>query len=202
MIIYLSTPQVTYISLAIIAIAVVFILLFYLIFRNFYEAKHIKELTYRSLYRLANKNDYLLLNNYRIPIDDKNVGFIDHILITKKFIVLINDFSISGVVSGDYKSEELVNVKKKTEIIANPLNYNINLTKRLSLFNDLEHSFLRGLVIINNDSKIMINNSNEQFQLIRRKDIAKTVSKFDQSSIGDLNEESVVKFINYLNKQK
>lgn len=202
MIIYLSTPQVTYISLAIIAIAVVFILLFYLIFRNFYEAKHIKELTYRSLYRLANKNDYLLLNNYRIPIDDKNVGFIDHILITKKFIVLINDFSISGVVSGDYKSEELVNVKKKTEIIANPLNYNINLTKRLSLFNDLDHSFLRGLVIINNDSKIMINNSNEQFQLIRRKDIAKTVSKFDQSSIGDLNEESVVKFINYLNKQE
>ena len=202
MIIYLSTPQVTYISLAIIAIAVVFVLLFYLIFRNFYESKHIKELTYRSLYRLANKNDYLLLNNYRIPIDDKNVGFIDHILITKKFIVLINDFSISGVVSGDYKSEELVNVKKKTEIIANPLNYNINLTKRLSLFNDLDHSFLRGLVIINNDSKIMINNSNEQFQLIRRKDIAKTVKKFDQSSIGDLNEESVVKFINYLNKQK
>lgn len=202
MIIYLSTPQVTYISLAIIAIAVIFILLFYLIFRNFYEAKHIKELTYRSLYRLANKNDYLLLNNYRIPIDDKNVGFIDHILITKKFIVLINDFSISGVVSGDYKSEELVNVKKKTEIIANPLNYNINLTKRLSLFNDLDHSFLRGLVVINNDSKIMINNSNEQFQLIRRKDIAKTVKKFDHSGVGNLNEESVVKFINYLNKQK
>ena len=202
MIIYLSTPQVTYISLAIIAIAVIFILLFYLIFRNFYEAKHIKELTYRSLYRLANKNDYLLLNNYRIPIDDKNVGFIDHILITKKFIVLINDFSISGVVSGDYKSEELVNVKKKTEIIANPLNYNINLTKRLSLFNDLDHSFLRGLVVINNDSKIMINNSNEQFQLIRRKDIAKTIKKFDHSGVGNLNEESVVKFINYLNKQK
>lgn len=202
MIIYLSTPQVTYISLAIIAVAVIFILLFYLIFRNFYEAKHIKELTYRSLYRLANKNDYLLLNNYRIPIDDKNVGFIDHILITKKFIVLINDFSISGVVSGDYKSEELVNVKKKTEIIANPLNYNINLTKRLSLFNDLDHSFLRGLVVINNDSKIMINNSNEQFQLIRRKDIAKTVKKFDHSGVGNLNEESVVKFINYLNKQK
>ncbi len=201
MVILLTTPQVTYISVSIIGGIIVIGLLFYLFFRNVYEAKHIRELTYRTLYRLSNKNDFLLLNNYRIQIDDRNTGFIDHILISKKFVILINDFSISGVVSGDYRSDELINVGKKTEIIVNPLNYNINLTKRLALFNDLDHSFLRGLVVINNDSKIDINNANEQFQIIRRKDLEKTIKKFDSANVGSLNEESIIKFVNYLNEQ-
>ena len=198
---FLSMYQTAYITSAVVAAGIVVFLLILLVYRNFYESKHLRELTYLKLYRLSNRNDFLLLNAYRINIDDKHVAFIDHILISKKFIILINDFAISGVISGDFQSDELANTKKNgTDIIANPLNFNINLTKRLALFTGLNQSFLKGLVVINNDSDIRVDNMNKQFQIIKRKDLAKTIRAFDKEDVKNLNEDSVVKFINFLNE--
>ena len=198
---FLSMYQTAYITSAVVAAGIVAFLLILLVYRNFYESKHLRELTYLTLYRLSNRNDFLLLNAYRINIDDKHVAFIDHILISKKFIILINDFAISGVISGDFQSDELANTKKNgTDIIANPLNFNINLTKRLALFTGLNQSFLKGLVVINNDSDIRVDNMNKQFQIIKRKDLAKTIRAFDKEDVKNLNEDSVVKFINFLNE--
>ena len=88
--------------------------------------------------------------------------------------------------------------KKGTDIVANPINFNINLAKRLSLFNNLNHTYLKGLVVINNDSDIRIDGHNDQFQIIKRKDLSKVIKKYDMASVGNLNEDSVVKFINQL----
>ncbi|MBO4666767.1 MAG: NERD domain-containing protein [Bacilli bacterium] len=197
----LSSTQVAYIVSAIFAGALVLFLFALLIYKGIYAKKHIRELTYLKLYKLAQKHDYLLLNNYRVPIDDHNTGFIDHILISKKFIILINDFAISGVLSGDSQSEELRNLTKKgTSIVVNPLNYNINMTKRLALFNDLDHRLLKGLVVINNDSYINVNHSSGQFKIIKRKDLEKTIKQFDEADVKNLKEEDVVRFVNYLDK--
>lgn len=195
----LSVNQTAYISSAIVASLIVIVLLIYLCFRLFYERRRIRELVYLKLYRLSQRNDYLLLNNYRINIDDNHIALIDHILISKKFIILINDFSISGVLSGDFQSEQLINTKKKgTDIVVNPLNLNINLTKRLALFTGVHQSFLKGLVVINNDSYINVTNMNNQFKIIKRKDLAKTIRRFDKEDVKYLNEESIVRFIKHL----
>ena len=200
--ILLSTSQTLYISLSIIGILVVIFLICLLYFRNIYRNKHARELTYLKLSRICEHNDYLLLNDYHIDFDDKNKGLIDHLVISNKYIIIISVFSISGVLSGKFQGEELVNVNKKgTSIVANPINYNINLTKRLALFNDLNTSFLKGLVVINNDSSIKIEGHNEQFKIIKRKDLNKTIKEFDKENIKNLNEESVIKFINKLNEE-
>ena len=200
--ILLSTSQTLYISLAIIGILVVIFLICLLYFRNIYRNKHARELTYLKLSKICEHNDYLLLNDYHIDFDDKNKGLIDHLVISNKYIIIISVFSISGVLSGKFQGEELVNVNKKgTSIVANPINYNINLTKRLALFNDLNTSFLKGLVVINNDSSIKIEGHNEQFKIIKRKDLNKTIKEFDKENIKNLNEESVIKFINKLNEE-
>ena len=200
--ILLSTSQTLYISLAIIGILVVIFLICLLYFRNIYRNKHARELTYLKLSKICEHNDYLLLNDYHIDFDDKNKGLIDHLVISNKYIIIISVFSISGVLSGKFQGEELVNVnKKRTSIVANPINYNINLTKRLALFNDLNTSFLKGLVVINNDSSIKIEGHNEQFKIIKRKDLNKTIKEFDRENIKNLNEESVIKFINKLNEE-
>lgn len=200
--ILLSVAQTLYISLGTIGILVILFLLCFLYYRNRYVRKHARELTYLKLSRICEHNDYLLLNDYRIDFDDSNKGLIDHLVISNKYIIIISVFSISGVLSGKFQSEELVNVNKKgTSIVANPINYNINLTKRLSLFNDLNHSFLKGLVVINNDSDIKIEGHNEQFQIIKRKDLGKTIKAFDQENIKNLNEESIIRFINKLNEE-
>lgn len=200
--ILLSVAQTLYISLGTIGILVILFLLCFLFYRNVYVRKHARELTYLKLSRICEHNDYLLLNDYRIDFDDSNTGLIDHLVISNKYIIIVSVFSISGVLSGKFQSEELVNVNKKgTSIVANPINYNINLTKRLSLFNDLNHSFLKGLVVINNDSDIKIEGHNEQFQIIKRKDLGKTIKAFDQENIKNLNEESIIRFINKLNEE-
>lgn len=197
----LSIAQTAYITSAIIGGILVICLIALLIFRNVYEKKHIRELTYLKLSKLAEYNDYLLLNNYRINIDDKHVAFIDHILISDKYIILINDFAISGVLSGDFQSEQLTNTKKDgTDIVVNPLNLNINLMKRLVLFTGINQNMLKGLVVINNDSYINITNMSDQFKIVKRKDLYKSIKSFDKEEVGNLKEEDVVKFINYLNE--
>ena len=198
--ILLSSIQTAYIISAIICGLLVIALFVVLIFKNAYAPKHIRELTYMKLSRICNVNDFLLLNNYRIPIDDSNIGSIDHIVISNKFIIIINDFALSGVISGDSSSEKLKAYDKKgANLIVNPLNYNINLTKRLALFNDLSNSLIKGLVVIHNDSKINITNSGGQFRMIKLKELKKTIKEFDKEPVKKLKEDDVVRFIKYLN---
>ena len=198
--ILLSATQTAYVISAAIAGALVIALIVLFIFKNAYAPKHIKELTYMKLSRICNENDYLLLNNYRIPIDDTNIGSIDHIVISNKFIIIINDFSLSGVISGSATNEKLKAYDKKgTNLIVNPLNYNINLTKRLALFNDLNNSLIKGLVVIHNNSQINVTNSAGQFRMIKLKDLKKTIKEFDQEPVKKLKEDDVVRFIKYLN---
>lgn len=200
--ILLTPSQTLYISLGTVGVLLALFLLCFLYYRNRYVRKHARELTYLKLSRICEHNDYLLLNDYRINFDDSNTGLIDHLVISNKYIIIISVFSISGVLSGKFQAEELVNVNKKgTSIVANPINYNINLTKRLSLFNDLNHSFLKGLVVINNDSDIKIEGHNDQFQIIKRKDLGKTIKEFDKENVKNLNEESIIRFINKLNEE-
>ena len=196
----LTVTQNIYIIFLALGGALFLLLLGMLIYFNFIANKKVKELTYLKLKRLCDFNDFLLLNNYHITLDESHEGIVDHIVICKKFIILINDFSLSGVISGSYQDETLKNYNKnKGSIIANPLNYNINLAKRLSLFNDLDPSFLKGLVVINNDSEINVDNMSTQFLICKRKDIKKIIKQFDKEDVKNLNENSVVRFINYLN---
>ena len=140
------------------------------------------------------------MNNYRIPIDDSNIGSIDHIVISNKFIIIINDFSLSGVISGSATNEKLKAYNKDgANLIVNPLNYNINLTKRLALFNDLNNSLIKGLVVIHNNSQINVTNSAGQFRMIKLKDLKKTIKEFDKEPVKKLKEDDVVRFIKYLN---
>lgn len=198
--ILLSSVQIAYIISAIIAGLLIIALFVVLIFQNAYAPKHIRELTYMKLSRICNENDYLLLNNYRIPIDDLNIGSIDHIVISNKFIIIINDFSLSGIISGSARNEKLKAFGKKgANLIVNPLNYNINLTKRLALFNDLNNSLIKGLVVIHNNSQINVTNSIGQFRMIKLKDLKKTIKEFDKEPVKKLKEDDVVRFIKYLN---
>ena len=198
--ILLSAAQTAYLVSAIIAGLLVIALFVVLIFKNAYAPKHIRELTYLRLSKICNVNDYLLLNNYRIPIDDSNIGSIDHIVISNKFIIIINDFSLSGVISGSATNEKLKAYNKDgANLIVNPLNYNINLTKRLALFNDLNNSLIKGLVVIHNNSQINVTNSAGQFRIIKLKDLKKTIKEFDKEPVMKLKEDDVVRFIKYLN---
>ena len=199
----LTTPQKIYISAAVASVLLVLLLVGIFIYKKWYTKKHYKEAVYIKLSRLANENDYLLLNNYTINFDESHVGVIDHILISKKYIIVINDFPISGVVSGEIRDRSLRVVKSHKDIknISNPLNYNINLIKRLNIYHRLDKEMVKGLVVINNDSEVAIEHSTDQFQMIRRKDLPRVIRNIDKSNVKNLKQADVENFINKLNRE-
>ena len=85
--------------------------------------------------------------------------------------------------------------------IVNPLNYNINLTKRIAMFNNLDNTFLRGIVVVNDDSIIDVANLPKQFRIVAKKDINKTIKEFDSADVKPFKEETIVQFINILDKK-
>lgn len=199
----LTDIQKIYISCSVVAGLLLLFLFFIFFYKTIFAKKNYKFDTYLILSKFAMRNDYLLLNNYKIDFDDNHVGYIDHILISKKYIFAINDFPISGVVSGELKGRSLQVVEKKNNVqyINNPLNYNINLVKRFNLFNNLDQSFVKGVVAINNDSAISIKDTSGQFCMMKRKELTKFIRNWENSEEKDFNEDSIIKFINKLNKE-
>ena len=197
-----TNEQQIYLSLMIVGVFFALLILVILFYRIFFRGKNLKNSTYKMLYRYSDLNDYLLLNNYRIHIDTNNVGDINHVLISNKFIVVINVFPISGVLTGSYMDEQLrLTDKKGTKLIANPLNYNRNLTKRVALFNDLDNSFIKGIVVVNSDSVIKINDIPEQYFICKRSELKKVLRIIDSIDVKPFKEDTVVDFINRLNKE-
>lgn len=199
-----NTNQKIYISCAVVATIVVIILLAIFICKRFYCNKHYKEATYLKLSSFADNNDFLLLNNYKIDYDESHKANIDHVLISKKYIFIINDFGLSGVITGELKSRYLNIYRKKDKVeqVSNPLNYNINLLKRFNLDNNLDQSFTRGIIVVNDDAIIDVKNESDQFYIVRRADLKKLILKIDKCDEKNLKEESIVRFINKLNERK
>lgn len=197
--ILLTNIQNIYIIFASLGFAVVLILLCVLFYKNYYVKKHIDRAVYFKLIHFAKYNDYLLLNKYFVRFDEKHIGKIDHILITNKFIYLINDFSESGVICGDYLDKQLkVTDKKGDKSILNHLTYNRNLARYISLANCLDLSFIKGIVVVNDDSHIDITNLPDQYHICKRKELIKKVKEVDSINIKPFKEGDIVRFINTL----
>ena len=201
--ILLTNLQKIYIASIVIAGILAIILILFFLYRHVYTKKHFKETVYFKLAGLAKLNDYLLLNNYGVDFDDDHIGVIDHLLISKKYIYVINDFELSGVVSGDLKdrSLRLIANNKKVKYISNPINYNINLIKRLNLYNRLDQTFVKGIVVVTNDTHVNLSSTNNQFMMLRKKELKKYILKADKDDVKPLKEKDVVNFINKLDRQ-
>ena len=138
-----------------------------------------------------------------MDFDDSHVGIIDHILISKKYIFVINDFSLSGVISGELKSYHLrqVDKEKKVNEIVNPLNYNINLIKRFTQKHNIDQSFIKGIVVINDDSNININGTGKNFYMTTRKNLINLIYEIEESEEKNLKEKSLIDLMVKLSKE-
>lgn len=198
----ITQPQAIYLSLLIAGVILVILIFVFLLYKNILSKKKIKKITMNRLYRFANVNDYLLLNNYKIQIDDTHEGVIDHLLITDRFIFVIHDFNLSGVIEGRYFDEQLnAVINKEEKYIANPMNYNRNMAKRLALYQGLDNSYLKGIVVINNDTIVNIDEIPEQYAIVKANKLIKTIKKMDGVKIKPFKEDTIVDFINALNKE-
>ena len=192
----LTIGQNIYLLCAIIGALLLIVLVTIFVKKNFFNNKNVDKAVYKKLYRLAHLNDYLLLNNYKITISEKTSLVLNHVLISNKFIILINDFNYSGVISGSYSDEQLLLHDKKGErLILNPLTYNRNILKRVALLNDLDTSFLKGVVVFANNTLFDIKEIPSQYYVCQKKDLASIIKEIDSIDVKPFKEDTVERFI-------
>ena len=198
--VYLDAYQKIYIASSVLASILVLFFFGLFIYKRVYKKRHYKEVTFLKLSHLAKANDYLLLNNFKLDFDAQHIANIDHILISKKYIFLITDFDLSGVISGELRDPLLRVAANPNQAVnvSNPLNYNINLVKRLHTAYRFDPSYLKGVVVINDDAVVNITNPSDQFFMVRRKDLSKLIRRFDKEKIANLKEKDILNFINKL----
>ena len=199
----MNDNQKIYIAFLVIGIALTAILLTIYLYRNLYRKRHYQEATYLKLSKIAKYEDYLLINNYKVDLDAEHIGIVNHILAGNKFLYFINDFNLSGVISGELKSYHLRQIDKEKRVneIVNPLNYNINLIKRFSQKHNLDQSFIKGIVVINDDSFIGINGTGKNFFMVSRKDLPNLISELEDCNEKNIKEKSLIDLMSRLSKE-
>ena len=194
--ILLTIGQNIYLLCALIGALILIVLVAIFVKKNFLNNKNVNKAIYKKLYRLAHLNDYLLLNNYKITISEKTSLVLNHVLISNKFIILINDFNYSGVISGSYGDEQLLLHDKTGErLILNPLTYNRNILKRIALLNDLDTSFLKGVMVFANNTLFDIKDIPSQYYVCQKKDLASVIKEIDSIDVKPFKEDTVERFI-------
>ena len=91
--------------------------------------------------------------------------------------------------------------EKKVNEIVNPLNYNINLIKRFTQKHNIDQSFIKGIVVINDDSSININGTGKNFYMTTRKNLINLIYEIEESEEKNLKEKSLIDLMVKLSKE-
>lgn len=195
MILDLTTPQLIFVIVAPIVVLLLLFVIIYFPSKKSYVKKHYKEIYYKKIYSIVEKEDYLLINDFSFKIDSINTLHIDHILFGNKYIYIINDYYFSGNISGKVEDESFVLLTKRGEkkYYENVIKTNKFITSRLSAATGVDSSFLIGINIVNDDCMVGVVNQSKQFYIIQRNNFAKLLSQIESREVSDFDEDALVK---------
>lgn len=186
---------------------IIFLLCYRPIKRNYMKNNYIK--SYGDLiYKIALDNDYYLINELLLKLDDNNSVHIDHILFGEKFIYLIKDRYYDGFIEAKERDKSWVFTSRNRErkFIDNPLINNSIRVKRFASLAGLNESYIYSIVVVNDDCHI------EEFaildsktRLVKKNQLVRTIQTIESQNILPLNDVQMrlaVKDIARLNKNK
>lgn len=120
--------------------------------RIFLYRHHTVRMYYRHVNRVAQDNDYYLINNFKSKTAESESFHIDHLLIGNKFIYCIRDRYYEGALSANPQDNSWIYYRaKNTDYISNPMKRNELRTERLSLITGIERDIFISIVLINDD---------------------------------------------------
>ncbi len=152
----------------------------------------------KSVYKLANHEDFYLINTLVFKGSDGNTFQIDHLLITEKYFFIIKDYYFDGKIEGKVDDSNWIYYfgnpnKPKKAFVDNPLFANRNRMSQLSILTNIDKSIMASIILVNDDciiSNIVTNNESEF--IVKRKDLKKFVKSMDSNeNIGRLDQEEL-----------
>ena len=203
--------KILFIILAIIFFLVVCFIFVYPKYKKHVLKKNPIKYYYKNIYKLANSEDYYLINNLSLKSNDGKLLNIDHLLFADHYIYAILDCYFDGALS--YKSNDncwiyYYGAKKlpKKKYIDNPLVINSKRINKFSLLTGVDISYIISLVIVNDDCLFTdyVDEEKTTF-LIHRKELNKTIRDCEKRKVPPLKKEElayVVRDIARLNLRK
>ena len=179
-------------------IFILLLLLFLIIFpfaKRHYNFKNFQKIYYKEIRKIAEINDYYLINNLVIKNNNQLICRIDHVLFGDKYIYVIKDRYYRGAISG--KKEDSTwffysNQKKQFEM-DNPMAMNEKRLEKLSLVTNIDKSFFISILVIN-DNCVLKNanelNKNNSF-IVSKKNLRKLIKNIEKRNVKNMDQKQL-----------
>ena len=179
-------------------IFILLLLLFLIIFpfaKRHYNFKNFQKIYYKEIRKIAEINDYYLINNLVIKNNNQLICRIDHVLFGDKYIYVIKDRYYRGAISG--KKEDSTwffysNQKKQFEM-DNPMAINEKRLEKLSLVTNIDKSFFISILVIN-DNCVVKNanelNKNNSF-IVSKKNLRKLIKNIEKRNVKNMDQKQL-----------
>lgn len=209
--IYLSTLQLSFIIVGSVVVLALLIIFAIIPLTKKLKKKHYQYFSYKKLYSIAENNDYLLINNFVIPGDNKSVDKIDHILFGDKYIYVVIDKCYPFDVVGKASDPSFVLVSKEGQKKDYIDNLHISLSRLLSKFaasTGISTELMIGVVVTNNECRIAIETTSKQFFIVQNKKVTSLIKEIESREVPTINAKALEKAvltvnnINIKNKEK
>lgn len=177
-----------------IGILLIFLLTFPFV-RKRYIYKNYKKIYYKKVRKIADLNDYYLINNLVIKNNDQIVCSIDHVLFGDKYIYVIKDRFYRGAISGNKADSAWFfysNDGKKFEM-ENPMQLNEKRLEKLSLITQIDPSFFVSIVLINDNCAIKnpkdLNKENSF--IVSKKNLKKIIKAVEKRNVKSMDQKQL-----------
>lgn len=199
-----------FIGLGVAIVLIILILIFYPKYRNKKIKKDFLSVYGKRIYKYANQKDLYLINQLELKGNDDQILKIDHLLFGNKYIYLIKDYYLPGVIDAKENDRSFIyksNVKNSNKIyIDNPLLTNKWLIQRLSSNIGMDKTLFIGIALINDETDLgdFKTTSKDNF-LISISRLHKLLDSLEARNIAPLNDDQLkyaVKDIARLNIHK
>lgn len=193
----LTKTQIIFIAVLLLVVLVVAFAFSYYFINKKVNQKHFKEHYYKTIYDIAMKQDYYLINNYKFKTGEKRFGKIDHILFADKYIYLILDCYHNGDLTGSIQDPSLVLIDKtgKKQYVKNRVVEVKTILEKLTISTELDPELFVGIVLVNDDVNLDIKPNNQDFYYIQRRKIAKLVKTIEDRDVKDLNKDELARVV-------
>ena len=175
-------------------IAILFLFLFPFV-KARHNFKNFQENYYREIRRIADLNDYYLINNLAIRNNEQLICKIDHILFGNKYIYVIKDRFYRGTISGNASDKVWLFYTKhnKTFEMENPMKINERRVEKLSIATQIDRSFFISIVLIN-DNCVVKNSQNlvsDNNFIVSKKNLSKLIKSIENRNVRNMNPQQL-----------
>lgn len=172
-------------------------LFFYPPLRRHFRKTHTVRAYFKTVNRIAEDNDYYLINNFKSHTRDSTTFHIDHLLIGNKFIYCIRDRYYDGALSAKPEDGSWIYYHGKTaKYIDNPMQLNELRVERLALMSGISRSIFVSIVLINDDCWITpFDNVDTGSYLVSLKMLPKLIQMLEATDIEPLDQWEVERVV-------